>query len=238
MSLFEWVFGKSVTPQERLKKNQRALERTQRELEREKRKLEAQEKKLIQDIKKAAKNNQISAAKIKAKDLVRTRSYVSKFNNMQTQLQAISLRIQAVRSSDQMSSSMREATVLLAGMNRSMNLPQLQKISMEFEKQNELMDQRQEFIDEAIDGVMEDDEFNEDEEADEIVNKVLDEIGVDLNTELANAPNGQLGSAVGLEESHQIANPKSLLAEGGTPGGGPSDPDSDLQARLDSLKRQ
>ncbi|GMM53591.1 ESCRT-III subunit protein [Maudiozyma humilis] len=235
MSLFEWVFGKSLTPQERLKKNQRALDRTQRELEREKRKLEAQEKKLITEIKKAAKNNQISAAKIKAKDLVRTRNYVSKFNNMQTQLQAISLRIQAVRSSDQMSSSMREATVLLAGMNRSMNLPQLQKISMEFEKQNELMDQRQEFIDEAIDGVMEDDEFNEDEEADEIVNKVLDEIGVDLNAELATAPNGVPSSLVGAEAVGAPANKVSMLAESG---GGPSDPDSDLQARLDSLKRQ
>lgn len=238
MSLFEWVFGKSLTPQERLKKNQRALERTQRELEREKRKLEAQEKKLTLDIKKAAKNNQISAAKIKAKDLVRTRSYVSKFNNMQTQLQAISLRIQAVRSSDQMSSSMREATVLLAGMNRSMNLPQLQKISMEFEKQNELMDQRQEFIDEAIDGVMEDDEFNEDEEADEIVNKVLDEIGVDLNTELTNAPNGVLGSPIGVDDSDKVANTRSLVTEHAGPGGASSDPDSDLQARLDSLKRQ
>lgn len=234
MSLFEWVFGKSLTPQERLKKNQRALDRTQRELEREKRKLEAQEKKLITEIKKAAKNNQISAAKIKAKDLVRTRSYVSKFNNMQTQLQAISLRIQAVRSSDQMSSSMREATVLLAGMNRSMNLPQLQKISMEFEKQNELMDQRQEFIDEAIDGVMEDDEFNEDEEADEIVNKVLDEIGVDLNAELTTAPNGVPSSLVGAEAVGAPVNKVSMLAESG----GPSDPDSDLQARLDSLKRQ
>lgn len=39
MGLFEAFFGKSMTPQERLKKNQRALERAQRELEREKRKL-------------------------------------------------------------------------------------------------------------------------------------------------------------------------------------------------------
>lgn len=239
MSLFEWVFGKSLTPQERLKKNQRALERTQRELERERRKLETQEKKIILDIKKSAKNNQINAAKIKAKDLVRTRAYISKFSNMQTQLQAISLRIQAVRSSDQMSNSMREATVLLAGMNRSMNLPQLQKISMEFEKQSELMDQRQEFIDEAIDGVMEDDEFNEDEEADEIVNKVLDEIGVDLNTELASAPSGITGSQSEVNGTDKVTSKASLLAEGpGSDSNGPSDPDSELQARLNSLKRQ
>ncbi len=62
-----------MTPAERLRKHQRALEKTQRELDRERVKLENQEKKLVQDIKKSAKNGQIGACKIQAKDLVRTR---------------------------------------------------------------------------------------------------------------------------------------------------------------------
>ena len=62
-----------MTPAERLRKHQRALEKTQRELDRERIKLENQEKKLIQDIKKSAKNGQMGACKIQAKDLVRTR---------------------------------------------------------------------------------------------------------------------------------------------------------------------
>lgn len=72
--LFEWAFGKKLTPQERLRKNQRALEKTQRELSREITKLQQQEKKLISDIKKSAKLGQISSAKIQAKDLIRTKS--------------------------------------------------------------------------------------------------------------------------------------------------------------------
>jgi charged multivesicular body protein 2A len=99
-----------MTPAERLRKHQRALEKTQRELDRERVKLENQEKKLVQDIKKSAKNGQIGACKIQAKDLVRTRRcdlcadnpgqtlitfrYIGKFYSMRTQLQAISLRIQ------------------------------------------------------------------------------------------------------------------------------------------------
>lgn len=59
-----------MTPAERLRKHQRALEKTQRELDRERVKLENQEKKLVQDIKKSAKNGQIGACKIQAKDLV------------------------------------------------------------------------------------------------------------------------------------------------------------------------
>lgn len=69
-----------MTPAERLRKHQRALERTQRELDRERIKLENQEKKLIQDIKKSAKNGQIGACKIQAKDLVRTRRCVVQYS--------------------------------------------------------------------------------------------------------------------------------------------------------------
>lgn len=99
-----------MTPAERLRKHQRSLEKTQRELDRERTKLENQEKKLVQDIKKNAKNGQMGAIKIQAKDLVRTRRcdsitrgqdmvlmqirYIQKFYQMRTQLQAISLRIQ------------------------------------------------------------------------------------------------------------------------------------------------
>lgn len=92
--IIEWAFGKRMTPAERLRKHQRALEKTQRELDRERVKLENQEKKLVADIKKSAKNGQIGACKIQAKDLVRTRRYIQKFYQMRTQLQAISLRIQ------------------------------------------------------------------------------------------------------------------------------------------------
>jgi predicted transcriptional regulator len=73
LQIIEWAFGKRMTPAERLRKHQRALEKTQRELDRERMKLENQEKKLIAQIKQSAKNGQMGAAKIQAKDLVRTR---------------------------------------------------------------------------------------------------------------------------------------------------------------------
>jgi hypothetical protein len=45
-----------------------------------------------------------------AKDLVRTRRYVQKFYQMRTQLQAVGLRIQTLRSNQQMTDAMRGAT--------------------------------------------------------------------------------------------------------------------------------
>ncbi|KIV87885.1 hypothetical protein PV11_03402 [Exophiala sideris] len=222
MNIIEWAFGKRMTPAERLRKHQRALEKTQRELDRERVKLENQEKKLVADIKKSAKNGQIGACKIQAKDLVRTRRYIQKFYQMRTQLQAISLRIQTVRSNEQMMQSMKGATMLLGSMNRQMNLPALQRIAMEFERENDIMDQRQEMMDDAIDDVT---GLEDEEEGEEVVNQVLDEIGVDLNNALGETPTGIQKTAVADNRVAQAI------------GGGGGGEDDDLQARLDSLRR-
>lgn len=73
--------------------------------------------------------------------------------------------------------SMKGATSLLGSMNRQMNLPALQRIAMEFEKENDIMDQRQEMMDDAIDDVT---GLEDEEEGEDVVREVLDEIGVDL----------------------------------------------------------
>ena len=51
----ETLFGRSMTPAERLRQHQRSIQKATRELERERGKLEAQEKKTMMDIKKNAK---------------------------------------------------------------------------------------------------------------------------------------------------------------------------------------
>jgi hypothetical protein len=77
-----------------------------------------------------------------------------------------------------MMQSMKGATTLLGSMNRQMNLPALQRIAMEFERENDIMDQRQEMMDDAIDDVT---GLEDEEEEEEVMSKVLDEIGVDLH---------------------------------------------------------
>jgi len=187
-----------MTPAERLRKHQRALEKTQRELDRERTKLENQEKKLVQEIKKNAKNGQMGAVKVQAKDLVRTRRYIQKFYQMRTQLQAISLRIQTVRSNEQMMQSMKGATKLLGSMNKQMNLPALQRIAMEFEKENDIMDQRQEMMDDAIDDVT---GLEDEEEGEEVVNQVLDEIGIDLGQSVGFLERGRVNERANSRHS-------------------------------------
>lgn len=55
----DWLFGRKMTPEEMLRKNQRALNKAMRDLDRERAKMEQQEKKIIADIKKYAKMGQM-----------------------------------------------------------------------------------------------------------------------------------------------------------------------------------
>lgn len=55
----EWLFGKKLTPEELVRKNQRTLNKASRDLDREILKMGQQEKKIINDIKKLAKDGQM-----------------------------------------------------------------------------------------------------------------------------------------------------------------------------------
>ncbi|KRT80549.1 hypothetical protein AMK59_6821 [Oryctes borbonicus] len=153
----EWLFGKRLTPEEMLRKNQRALNKAMRDLDRERMKMEQQEKKIIGDIKKMAKEGQMDAVKIMARDLVRTRRYVKKFMIMKANIQAVSLKIQTLRSQNAMAEAMKGVTKAMQSMNRQLNLPQIQRILQEFEKQSEIMDMKEEVMNDAIDDAMADD---------------------------------------------------------------------------------
>lgn len=74
--------GKDKPLKEVLRENKRMINRAVRELEREKVGLEREEKRLTMEIKKAARENQMSAVRVMAKDLVRTRQHITKFIEM------------------------------------------------------------------------------------------------------------------------------------------------------------
>jgi len=223
----DWLFGRRMTPEEMLRKNQRALNKAMRELDRERTKMEQQEKKIIADIKKMAKAGQMDAVKIMAKDLVRTRRYVKKFMLMRANIQAVSLKIQTLKSQAAMANAMKGVTKAMGNMNKQMKLPEIQKIMMEFEKQSEIMDMKGEMMEDAIDDVMGDED--EEEESDAIVAQVLDELGLQLNDKLGDVPvaSGSLAPAAANKNK-----PQAVAAGGAT-----DDDDADLQARLDDLRR-
>jgi len=146
-----------------------------------------------------------------------------------------------------MAEAMRGATRAMGAMNRGLNLPQIQRIMNEFEKESATMDMKEEMMSDAVDDVMDDDLEDEEEEGDKILKQVLDEIGVDISQQLTDAPSGlavtssltEPRQAVALGEAsgpaHGPAGGRNNSGDDG-PGGGLSDEDA-LQARLDALRR-
>lgn len=105
-------------------------------------------------------------------------------------------------------------------MNRQMNLPALQKMMVEFEKQSAMSEMKQEMVEDILDDVLGAEE--EEEAADEMVNSVFDEIGISFAGDLATTPSGGLSRATAKSNNEKVA-----IAED----------DADLQARLDNLRK-
>lgn len=131
----------------------------------------------------------------------------------------------------------------MQNMNRQLNMPQIQKILQEFEKQSEIMDMKEEMINEHIDDAMEDE--GDEEETDAVVAQVLDELGLQLNDQLSGLP--QASGSLSVAGSKQPQAAAAAMGGGGgvaSGGGGGnattpvSDADADLQARLDNLRRE
>nr|XP_018898051.1 PREDICTED: charged multivesicular body protein 2a-like [Bemisia tabaci] len=85
-----------------------------------------------------------------------------------------------------MADAMRGVTKAMQSMNRQMNLPQIQRMLQEFEKQSEIMDMKEEVMNDAIDDAMGDED--DEEEPDTIVSQVLDELGLQLTDTLSGLP--------------------------------------------------
>jgi charged multivesicular body protein 2A len=199
-------------------------------VDRERATMEKQEKKLIADIKKAAKDGQTPALKIMARDLVRTRKNIQKFYNMRANIQGVSMKLAHLKSTASMASSMKGVTKAMQRMNKQINLPQFQKLIMEFEKQNEMMDMKEEMMSDAIDDVM--GASDDEEETDAVLGQVLGELGLSIADGLNTVPDNSLNPT-------PTAVPGGKVAVPGGAGGGPtsSDIDADLEARLNNLRR-
>ncbi|KAL0488917.1 vacuolar protein sorting protein VPS2 [Acrasis kona] len=185
MGVLEKLFGKPKTTKELMREYKRSIERSIRELDRERFKMEQEEKKQIIEMKNMAKKNQTETLKIMAKNLVQTRS--------------ISLQITTMASTQEMTMAMKKCGRVMAAMNKQMNMPEMQRIMREFAKESEVMDMKEEMVGDAIDDVMEGD--NDEEEEEELVNQVLDEIGLAQKVDL---PKNKLAKEAQQEQEDDL----------------------------------
>lgn len=207
------------TPAEAMKKYKRQLDRTVRDLDKERNRLIQQEKKVTIEMKKMAKQDQMDSVRVMAKDLVRTRKFAQKMYRMKTQIQGVSLRLTTMQATGQMSKAMMGVTKAMKMMNSQMNIPQMQAIMREFEKQNEMMGMKEEMMDDAINDALDDDLDAEENEEIEI-RKVMDEIGLETKQQL-NVAGGTVSSGAVKAQTDEVD----------------AEEDKALEARLAALRK-
>lgn len=167
---------------EAMRKYQRLLNKSIRDIDKEINGLKTAEKKIILEIKKSVRENQMGSAKIQAKNLVRNRKHVEKFHKMKAQLNSVALQITMLKGTTTMTKAMKGVTGIMTKMNDQMKIPEMNNILREFQKESEQLDLKDEIMGDTIDDALGGDD--DEEESDDILNQVLDEIGVSLNQAL------------------------------------------------------
>lgn len=174
--------------------------------------MQQQEAMVKAQIKKTAKEGQIEAARMLARDLVRTRAHITRMYQMRTQLQSVSMQLTSMRTNESMSMAMTNCVQIMSRINNKMNLPSMQNVMMEFEKEHGKMEMTQEMVDDAMGDML----SGGDEEAqtDDVINQVMDELGLEKGSMIGGVTASGVPGAVG----HTVG-------------------DQALEARMEQLKR-
>jgi charged multivesicular body protein 2B len=184
------LFGKKDVKEE-LREQNKVLRSAQRDIERDRNQLEREKKRLEIEIKKAAKDGNKQVLTILAKQLIQLRNQETRSVTASSRITGIKTHTQVMASNMAMANAMKTTTGTMAKMNQLQDPVKTAQIMKEFEKQNMKMDMTDEMINETLDGVL--DGSDDEAQSDAIVNKVLDEIGIEISGKLVNAPTPSKG---------------------------------------------
>nr|CAN63017.1 hypothetical protein VITISV_017410 [Vitis vinifera] len=148
------------------------------------------EKKLVAEIKRTAKTGNEAATKILARQLVRLRQQIANLQGSRAQMRGIATHTQAMHANTSVAVGMKGASKAMAAMNKQMAPAKQAKVIQEFQRQSAQMDMTTEMMSDAIDDALDNDEAEE--ETEDLTNQVLDEIGVDVASQLSAAPKGKI----------------------------------------------
>ncbi|XP_063384087.1 charged multivesicular body protein 2b-B isoform X1 [Cydia fagiglandana] len=179
---------------EQQRQNDRELRKATRELDRDKATLEREEKKLEMEIKKMAKEGNNEGCKILAKQLVQLRKQKTRIYAANSKISNVQMNNKTMGANIAIAGAMGTTAKTMGSINKVMNPHQIAKDMEAFKQANARLDMTDEMINDTLDDIM--DESGDEEETEGVVNKVLDEIGIEISGKMANAPSvnrGKLG---------------------------------------------
>ncbi|CAA7410494.1 unnamed protein product [Spirodela intermedia] len=183
---------KKLNPREAFRESKREMTKAARGLEREIGTLQSEEKKLIAEIKRTAKPGNEAATRNQCRQLVTLRQGIAKLQRSRDQIRGVATRTQAMHASTAVAVAMKSAAKAMGIINKKMEPEKQIKVMQEFQRQSAQLDMMSEMISDSIDDALDTDETEE--EAEDLTNQVLDEIGIDISSQLSSAPKGRIAA--------------------------------------------
>jgi charged multivesicular body protein 2B len=170
------------------------IQSSQREMEREMREIDRQEKQITIELKQRAKltnNSKDPALSALAKQLVQVRKQKEKLMGAKAHLGAVGMHATTMATQVAAASAIGSVTTAMAKANSIMDVKATTKIMQDFQRENERLDIKQEMMDDALIDAFDTEDVEE--EAEQVTNQVLAELGVELDSKMVglNAPSKQ-----------------------------------------------
>ncbi|NWH47624.1 CHM2B protein, partial [Fregata magnificens] len=172
-----------------IKEQNRELRGTQRAITRDRAALEKQEKQLELEIKKMAKTGNKEACKVLAKQLVQLRKQKNRTYAVSSKVTSMSTQTKVMNSQMKMAGAMSTTAKTMQAVNKKMDPQKTLQTMQNFQKENMKMEMTE--VNDTLDDIF--DASDEEEESQDIVNQVLDEIGIEISGKMAKAPSAARG---------------------------------------------
>ncbi|KAJ8399634.1 hypothetical protein AAFF_G00410450 [Aldrovandia affinis] len=177
---------KKKTVDDIIKEQNKELRGTQRQITRDRTALERQEKQMELEIKKMAKTGNRDACKILAKQLVQLRKQKNRTYAVSSKVTSMSTQTKVMNSQMKMAGAMSATAKTMQAVNKKMDPKKTLQTMQDFQKENMKMGMTEEMINDTLDEIF--DESGDEEESQDIVNQVLDEIGIEISGKMVSAP--------------------------------------------------
>ncbi|XP_034741278.1 charged multivesicular body protein 2Ba [Etheostoma cragini] len=177
---------KKKTVDDIIKEQSKDLRGTQRQITRDRAALEKQEKQMEAEIKKMAKSGNKEACKILAKQLVQLRKQKNRTYAVSSKVTSMSTQTKVMNSQMKMAGAMSATAKTMQAVNKKMDPQKTLKTMQDFQKENMKMGMTEDMINDTLDEIF--DGSDDEEESQDIVNQVLDEIGIEISGKMVSAP--------------------------------------------------
>jgi charged multivesicular body protein 2B len=206
------LFGKKPTLKEQVRENERTVNRQARDLDRERLSLQRQEKQIEAEIKKAAKAGNEQAARILAKSLIRNRQQQTQMLTTSVQMKGVNSGMKSQVATAKMAEAMGTSAKIMGKMNEQIRPQDVQRTMAEFERQNEMMNMKDEMISDTLDSAL--GAEGEDDEVEEQMGAVLDELGIELGNKLSgvNAGRAKMRQGAAAQEEDDLGDLNARMA--------------------------